>query len=411
MNDIRTLSVTGRAEAAVAPDLVNVELTLTRRGPDYEACVAASSADADSLTAAVLALGFDETDLKTRSYQVDTDYEDRQENGVWRRVFAGYRVTRELRLGFSLDAERLGRVLQALAESPVHPECRLSYAAINAEKIGEKLRAEAVRDAFEKAETLAHAAGLALGSVIRIDAHGGSGAPRKFAVNAMRAFDEAKISAGTPEDLTFSDSVDVTFTMVKPEAAEDFIALVKRSRSFRGYDESRKITREELISFVDCARFAPSSVNRQPFQYVLACEQADLDKIQPLTGWARALPDKRLPYPGKRPTAFIVIAQNTDWEPDTSRFLKDVGIVAQTMLLAAAAKGLGGIMIGNFSPEKLSAALDLPANLRPMLIVAFGRPDEKIVLTEVSPGGSLDYYRDENDVHYVPKRRLEDIIL
>ena len=190
-----------------------------------------------------------------------------------------------------------------------------------------------------------------------------------------------------------------------------FKDLVKKSRSYRGYDESRRISRRELMELVDCARFAPSSMNRQPFQYLLAYEQADLDKIQPLTGWAKALPDMKLPHPGKCPTAFIVICQNTDWDPNLNRFLRDVGITAQTMLLAAAEMGLGGIMIGNFSPKKLSEALDLPENIVPMLIVAFGKPDEKIVLTEAEDGESLNYYRDEQDTHYVPKRKLKDIIL
>lgn len=187
--------------------------------------------------------------------------------------------------------------------------------------------------------------------------------------------------------------------------------LIKKSRSYRGYDESRKISREELLELVDCARFAPSSVNRQPFQYLLACEQADLDKIQPLTGWAKALPDMKLPHPGHCPQAFIVICQNTDWDPDLNRYIRDVGIVAQTMLLAAAEKELGGIMIGNFSPKRIAEAMELPDNIVPMLIVAFGKPDEKIILTEVDAGESLKYYRDENDTHYVPKRKLNDIIL
>ena len=186
--------------------------------------------------------------------------------------------------------------------------------------------------------------------------------------------------------------------------------LVKQSRSYRGYDESRKITREELAELVDCARFAPSSVNMQPFRYYLACEKEQLETIQPLTGWARALPEKRLPYPGHRPTAFIVICQETEWQDNLNRFLKDVGIVAQTMLLAAAEKGLGGIMIGNFSPEKISAALELPAHLVPLLIVAFGKPDEEIRIVEVTDDRT-NYYRDENDVHYVPKRSLQDELL
>lgn len=190
-----------------------------------------------------------------------------------------------------------------------------------------------------------------------------------------------------------------------------FKDTVKKSRSWRGYDESRKVTRQELLELVDCARFAPSSVNRQPFVYYLANEEEQLKKIQPLTGWARGLPGRGLPYEGKRPTAFIVICQNTEWEADISRFQKDVGIVAQTMLLAATEMDLGGIMIGNFSPEKISAALDLTKNIVPVLIVAIGKPDEEIVLTEVKAGESLNYYRDENDVHYVPKRALQDIII
>ena len=187
--------------------------------------------------------------------------------------------------------------------------------------------------------------------------------------------------------------------------------LVVKSRSYRGYDESRKVSREELLELVDCARFAPSSVNGQPFRYLMVYEKEKVDRLQALTGWARALPDLKLPHPGKCPTAFIVICQNTEWDDNLNRYLRDVGAVAQTMLLAAAEKDLGGIMIGNFSPERVAQAMDLPETIVPMLIVAIGRPDEKIVLTEIENGQSTKYYRDEQDVHYVPKRKLEDIVI
>ncbi len=187
--------------------------------------------------------------------------------------------------------------------------------------------------------------------------------------------------------------------------------LARKSRSWRGYDERRKISREELLHFVDCARFAPSSVNAQPLKYRLVYERSELDILQPLTGWARALPEKKLPYPGHRPTAFIVICQDTAWSADLGRYLRDVGAVAQTILLAATEAGLGGIMIGNFKPERVAEALRLPETVVPMLIVALGKPDETIVLEEAEPGASLQYYRDENDVHHVPKRRLEDVVI
>ncbi|MBE5807516.1 MAG: nitroreductase family protein [Clostridiales bacterium] len=187
--------------------------------------------------------------------------------------------------------------------------------------------------------------------------------------------------------------------------------LAMKSRSFRGYDASRAVTREELMALVDCARYAPSSVNRQPLKYYLAYRREQLERIQPLTGWARALPEMRLPRPGHEPTGFIVICQETEWDPDLGRYLKDVGIVAQTMLLAATEMGLGGIMIGNFSPKRVAEALELPDHIVPMLLVAIGKPDETVVLTEVREDGATNYWRGEDDVHYVPKRKLEDIII
>ena len=190
-----------------------------------------------------------------------------------------------------------------------------------------------------------------------------------------------------------------------------FKDLVKKNRSYRGYDESYRFTKEELADFVDHARLAPSSVNAQPFRYYLAWKKEETDRIQALTKWARALPQMELPHKGMCPTAFIVICQDTRIGESLQRYQKDVGIVAQTMLLAAAEKGLGGCMIGNFQAGEVKKELKLPEYLAPMLIVAFGKPAETIVLTELEEGGSSSYYRDEKDVHYVPKRKLEDILI
>ena len=187
--------------------------------------------------------------------------------------------------------------------------------------------------------------------------------------------------------------------------------LVKKSRSYRGYDPNRPVSREELVHLVACARLCPSSVNAQPLRYYLAWEPEQVAQLQALTKWARGLPQMTLPHPGMCPTAFIVICQDLTVGSSLARYQKDVGIVAQTMLLAAAEQGLGGCMIGNFQAGEVSRALHLGENLAPMLILAIGKPMETVVLTEAGPDDDLSYYRDENDVHYVPKRRLEDLLL
>ena len=190
-----------------------------------------------------------------------------------------------------------------------------------------------------------------------------------------------------------------------------FKDLVVLNRSYRGYDESYRFTREKLMEYVDLTRYTASSVNMQPFKYYIAYEKDEVNTIQSMTKWARALPELNLPYEGKRPTGFIIVCQDTNIFSNTNRFMKDVGIVAQTILLKAVEDGLGGCMIGNYSPEEVKTTLKLDDNIVPLLIIALGKPDEKIIITKIPEDGNTNYYRDEEDVHYVPKRELEDILL
>lgn len=188
--------------------------------------------------------------------------------------------------------------------------------------------------------------------------------------------------------------------------------LVKNSRSYRGYDHSRKVTKEELMQMVEHARLCPSTINEQPLRYYIAWEEEEVAKIQDLTIWARALMDQMtLPHEGKEPTGYIIILQDKRISDQMGKFHRDVGIVAQTMLLAATEMGLGGCMIGSFSPAKVKETLDLPDYLVPMLLVAIGKPDENIIIEEIEEGDSVKYYRNEEDNHYVPKRKLDDIVL
>ena len=90
--------------------------------------------------------------------------------------------------------------------------------------------------------------------------------------------------------------------------------LLRKNRSYRGFNQNRAITREELEELVDCARLCPSSVNAQPLCYYLVWKPEELALVQPLTHWAKALSQLTLPHPGKNPTGFIVICQNQQIE-------------------------------------------------------------------------------------------------
>lgn len=190
-----------------------------------------------------------------------------------------------------------------------------------------------------------------------------------------------------------------------------FRDLVVANRSYRGYDESYRFTKEQLTEYIDLTRYTASSVNAQPLKYHIAYEKDEVDLIQSMTKWARALPKMTLPHDNMHPTGFIIICQDKDISDNLARYQKDIGIVAQTILLAAVEEGLGGCMIGNFVPEEVKEKMNFADNLQPMLIIALGKPNENIIITEIENGDSIKYYRDENDTHFVPKRKLNDILI
>lgn len=190
-----------------------------------------------------------------------------------------------------------------------------------------------------------------------------------------------------------------------------FLDLVKQARSHRGFRQDRKVTRQELEHLVECARFTPAARNDQVLKYYLAEKPETVAAIQPLTKWAGALAELHLPRKGAEPVAYIVICLDGSLAENPTPYQRDVGIVAQTMLLAAVEMGLNGCMIGSFAAGELREKLGLPEAIKPQLLLALGEGTDRIVMTDVGEDGSITYYRDAEDTHYVPKRTLEQLIL
>jgi nitroreductase len=188
----------------------------------------------------------------------------------------------------------------------------------------------------------------------------------------------------------------------------DFRELVTRNRSYRRYDESHRVGRETLSTLVELARRTASGANRQPLKYILSADSATNEKIFPCLGWAAYLTDWQGPEPGERPTAYIVVLAD---ESIAKEWFCDDGIAAQTMLLGAVEQGLGGCMIANLKKERLREALQIPDHLNIRMVVALGKPAETVVLEDLEPGGDIRYWRDEADVHHVPKRQVDELIV
>lgn len=184
--------------------------------------------------------------------------------------------------------------------------------------------------------------------------------------------------------------------------------LIEKTRSSRRFDEKVKITRRKLLSLVDLARLSPCARNQQALKFKLSYDREKNNRIFPALAWAGALKDWKGPEEGERPSAYIIILGDTRVSSD---FGPDHGIAAHSILLGASEMGLGGCMIGMIDRNLLRRNLGIPARYKILLVVALGKPSEQVALEELKKGQSTDYYRDENGVHHVPKRKMEDLII
>lgn len=184
--------------------------------------------------------------------------------------------------------------------------------------------------------------------------------------------------------------------------------LVLANRSYRRFDESHQISRQTLEELVDLGRLCPSGSNLQPIKYALVCDGCTNARVFDTLAWAGYLQDWDGPAPGERPSAYIVVLGDTTVSKGP---YCDHGISSQTILLGAAERGLGGCMIGSVKRDRLREILQIPEHLEILLVLALGKPAETVALEDVGSEGSIKYYRDEQSVHHVPKRKLSDVII
>jgi nitroreductase len=188
----------------------------------------------------------------------------------------------------------------------------------------------------------------------------------------------------------------------------EFRDLVTQTRSYRRFDQTVGIPQETLESWAALARLVPSSANHQALKFLLINAPELNEKVFKSISFAGYLKEWGGPKEGERPTAYVVILGDTTIKHN---FDLDAGIAAQTIMLAANADGYGGVMMGAIKRESLQEDLQIPVHFEIVLLLALGKPTEKVVVEETSAEHGIRYYRDAEDVHHVPKRPLSELII
>jgi nitroreductase len=183
--------------------------------------------------------------------------------------------------------------------------------------------------------------------------------------------------------------------------------LLLSNRSYRRFAQEPTLSSKDLYDLIDAARLSPSSRNGQPLKFIIVSSPKACEDIFPHTAWAGYLKDWPGPDVNERPTSYIIILADTDI---AKKYELDVGIMAQSMLLAATYKGFGGCMLAAINRIKIRELFSIEEKYDIPLVIALGKPAETVIVEDIIEDDT-HYYRDEKDVHHVPKRTVDELIL
>jgi nitroreductase len=171
----------------------------------------------------------------------------------------------------------------------------------------------------------------------------------------------------------------------KEEKNMDIIEAIITRRSIRRFSE-RPIADSVLQSLFETVRMSPSWANMQCWRFITIKDTASKEKISELT-YVEAFfsPKGYKANPAKKglaeaPVVIVACADPAQsgelW--GQSYYMTDIGIAAQSLMLAAHSMGLGTVFVGVFQEEQLRMLLNIPSQIRIVGLFPLGYPRDEI---------------------------------
>lgn len=185
--------------------------------------------------------------------------------------------------------------------------------------------------------------------------------------------------------------------------------LLEWRRSYRKFDESRLISKNDIDEILNSIKFASCANNRQYLRFISVENKDKVLEIFDNTKWAASLPNNiGRPKEGERPVYFIAILSD---EAKKLRFNGiDEGLVISNLTLTAAEKGIGSCIIGSVNDKKMREILNYDNNYSCEIVIAFGYPKVKSTIKKINLEEDQSYYLDEDGNYIVPKYKKDDIV-
>jgi nitroreductase len=147
----------------------------------------------------------------------------------------------------------------------------------------------------------------------------------------------------------------------------EFIDVIKSRSSIRSYDK-KEIDDEKINYVLECARLAPSWVNKQCWHFIVVRDNKNIKNISNATlinRWLRNAP-------------CIIVAcadpKKSGTHNNMNYFLVDVAIAMEHLILAATDLGIGTCWIGEFNEKKIKKILGVPDKIKVVALSPLGYP-------------------------------------
>lgn len=178
--------------------------------------------------------------------------------------------------------------------------------------------------------------------------------------------------------------------------------VIQNRRSLRAYAD-KPVEDEKITALFEAARWAPSSVNEQPWLYVYATkEDAEL-----WSGIFETLNDSNKVWVEKAPLLIASFIRKNFSRNDRPNLAAryDLGAANAFLSLQATHLGLNVHQMGGFNTERLKVNLNVPDTLEPVIVMAVGYPGhaeilpDNLKLRELAP---RERYRQQEFVKNAP---------
>ncbi len=215
-NKQSSFDVTGEGKVATAPDRAEISLGIQANEPTVKAVQDKGNQVINQITQDLLALGVDRADIKTTNYSLYPNYDYR--SGTQK--ITGYALNVNVQVK-AKDFAKITQIVDTATKDGANQVGGISFTLSDEKKkeVEDEVRAEAVKQAKAKAESLSSLAGVKLGRIINISEN--AGGDRIYPVPMMakaEAMDAVGNGGGTaaptnvePGSTTYSMTVTLSY--------------------------------------------------------------------------------------------------------------------------------------------------------------------------------------------------------